>query len=83
MTDNHLYVLSVDNQQENMRTISKYVQQYQTSVTIGLVWYYGQLAVLNAAERTNSSNNTETFVVIDFFTITNLTLLLIRDFQVT
>ena len=43
MTNNHLYVLSVDNQQENMRTISKYVQQYQTSVTIGLVWYYGLL----------------------------------------
>lgn len=81
MTDNHLYVPSVDNQKDNMRTIQKYVQQYQTSVTRSSKILLS--TVSNAAERSNNSNITETFVVIDFFTITNLTLLPIRDFQVT
>ena len=56
VTDNHLYVPFVDDQKDKMRTIPRHVQQYQTSVTIGLVRYYG---LMNAVDKSNSRNITE------------------------
>lgn len=64
MADNHLYVSSVDDQKDKMRTIPRHVQQYQTSVTIVLVKYYGLLYQMRA-ERFNSSNITEHLLSMD------------------